>query len=180
VIPSVGVNPGRLGIVRALRRMGADLRMRNEHLENNEPVADLELTRSPLRGIRVSPEEVPAIIDELPILAVIATQAEGITEVRGAAELRVKETDRIAATVSELRRTGAKIEALPDGFVVEGPTHLSGTHVSSHSDHRLAMALTVAALVGEGETTVEETDCIEDSFPGFERVLAGLLGEIDI
>jgi 3-phosphoshikimate 1-carboxyvinyltransferase len=124
--------------------------------------------------VAVEPGEVPGLIDEIPILAVVATQAEGVTEVRGAGELRVKETDRIATTVSELRRMGAKIEALPDGFVVEGPVRLRGAEVSSHGDHRLAMSLAIAALVAEGETTVEDTACIADSFPGFEQAVQSL------
>lgn len=180
-IPRVGVNPGRVGILRALQRMGdrqgRGLRLRNERLENGEPVADLELSHGPLKGITLSAHEVPALIDELPLLAVIATQAEGVTEVHGADELRVKETDRIATTVSELRRMGAKLEPLPDGFIVEGPVRLRGAQLSSHGDHRLAMALAVAALAADGETTIEETACIDDSFPGFERTLARLMEE---
>jgi 3-phosphoshikimate 1-carboxyvinyltransferase len=174
VVPNVGLNPGRVGIIHVLKRMGAALHLHNERLDNGEPVADIEIQYSALRGTQISPEEVPGLIDELPILAVIATQAEGVTEVRGAAELRVKETDRIATTVSELCRLGAKIEALPDGFIVEGPVRLKGAAVSSHGDHRLAMSLAIAALAADGETTVDDTACIADSFPGFERALAGL------
>jgi 3-phosphoshikimate 1-carboxyvinyltransferase len=154
--------------------MGAALHLHNERLDNGETVADIEIEYSALRGTSISPEEVPGLIDELPVLAVIATQAEGVTEVRGAAELRVKETDRIATTVSELVRMGANIEALPDGFVIEGPSQLKGARVSSHGDHRLAMSLAVAALVASGETIVEDTACIADSFPGFEQALAAL------
>ena len=173
-IPGVGLNPGRVGIVNVLKRMGATLRLHNERLDNGEPVADIEIEHSPLHGTQISPEEVPGLIDELPVLAVIATQSEGISEVRGAAELRVKETDRIATTVSELRRLGANIEALPDGFIVHGPVRLKGAEVSSHGDHRLAMSLAVAALAADGESTIEETACIADSFPGFEQTLAAL------
>jgi 3-phosphoshikimate 1-carboxyvinyltransferase len=145
-------------------------------MENGEPVADLQIAYNPLQGITITPEEVPGLIDELPVIAVAATQAKGITEVRGAAELRVKETDRIGTTVSELRRMGANIEALPDGFRIQGPTPLQGVNVSSHGDHRLAMALTVAALVADGETMIEGIECTRDSFPGFEDTLAQLLG----
>jgi 3-phosphoshikimate 1-carboxyvinyltransferase len=143
-------------------------------LDNGEPVADIEVEYGTLKGTQILPEEVPGLIDELPIIAVIASQAEGVTEVRGAAELRVKETDRIATTVSELSRMGAHIEALPDGFIVEGPVRLKGAHVSSHGDHRLAMSLAVAGLAADGETIVEDTACIADSFPGFEQVLRAL------
>ncbi len=174
-IPGVGVNPGRTGILHALRRMGADLRLHNERLDSGEPVADMELSHRPLKGINILPEDVPGMIDELPVLAVVATQAEGVTEIRGAAELRVKETDRIATTVSELRRMGASIEALPDGLVVQGPTQLHGARVSSQGDHRLAISLAVAALVAEGATTIGNAACIDDSFPGFEAALTTLL-----
>ena len=176
-VPGVGMNPGRVGILRVLERMGADLHLHNERVEGGEPVADIELRHGPMRGTRIEADEVPSMIDELPVLAVIATQAEGVTEVRGAAELRVKETDRIATTVEELRRMGARIEALPDGFLVEGPTQLHGAQVESHDDHRLAMSLAVAALAASGETTIKDTACLDDSFPGFEQALSVLLGE---
>ncbi len=176
-VPGVGLNPGRVGILRVLERMGADLHLHNERVEGGEPVADIELRHGPLKGTRVEADEVPSMIDELPVLAVIATQAEGATEVRGAGELRVKETDRIATTVEELRRMGASIEALPDGFLVEGPTRLHGAHVESHDDHRLAMSLAVAALAADGETTIEDTACLDDSFPGFEQALGRLMGD---
>ncbi|MFL5734079.1 MAG: 3-phosphoshikimate 1-carboxyvinyltransferase [Chloroflexia bacterium] len=176
-VPGVGVNEWRSGVLRALRAMGADLRLNNRRVEHGEPVADLELQHSPLAGITVPPREVPAIIDELPVLAVIATQAAGVTRVMGAAELRVKETDRIATTVGELRKLGARIEATPDGFFVEGPTRLRGAAVSSRGDHRLAMSLAIAGLAAEGETTIEDTACIRDSFPGFEQALLSLSRE---
>ena len=117
---------------------------------------------------------VPRMIDEFPILAVAATQARGTTTVRDAKELRVKETDRIANLVSELRRMGADIEELPDGFVVHGPTPLRGAVVLSHNDHRLAMALAIAGLIAEGETVIEDANCIADSFPGFVNALRSL------
>jgi 3-phosphoshikimate 1-carboxyvinyltransferase len=111
------------------------------------------------------------MIDEFPILAVAATQAQGTTIVEDAAELRVKETDRIATVVGELRRMGARIEARPDGFLVQGPTSLRGAVVDSHGDHRLAMALAVAGLVATGETVVRGAGCVADSFPGFFETL---------
>jgi 3-phosphoshikimate 1-carboxyvinyltransferase len=107
------------------------------------------------------------MIDELPVLAVAATQARGTTVVSDAAELRVKETDRIATVVSELRLLGAQIEPLEDGFAVTGPTPLRGAQVDSHGDHRLAMALSVAGLSAQGEVVVKNVQCIDDSFPGF-------------
>jgi 3-phosphoshikimate 1-carboxyvinyltransferase len=123
------------------------------------------------------------MIDEFPILAVAASQAKGRTVVRDASELRVKETDRIATAVEELRRLGAEIEARPDGFVVQGPTPLGSTRmegslVHSHGDHRLAMALAVAGLLAQGETRVQDVNCIADSFPGFEAKVALLGGQV--
>ena len=178
-IPRVGANPGRMGFLHALTRMGAHITLHNEQLEHGEPIADVEIAHAPLRGIAVSPAEVPGMIDELPLLAVVAACAQGVTEVRGAGELRVKETDRIATIVEELAKMGARIEALPDGFRVEGPTLMHAARVSSHGDHRIAMALAVAALRAEGETIIEGTACIGDSFPGFERALAGVVrGEL--
>ena len=175
VVEGVGVNPGRTGFLHALERMGAEVCLHNARESNGEPVADVEVSHRELRGISVSAEDVPGMIDELPLLAVVATQAQGITEVRGAAELRVKETDRIATTAAELTRMGARIEPLPDGFRVHGPTLLHGAQVSSHGDHRLAMSLSIAALAAKGVTTVEDTECADDSFPGFEAALRALI-----
>ena len=134
---------------------------------------------SPLQGVTVAGEVVVRAIDEMPVLAVAATQANGATLVRNAEELRVKETDRIGAVVTELRKLGAQIEARPDGFLIEGPTPLRGAVVDSHGDHRLAMALCIAGLVANGETTIMDTDCIADSFPGFEHLLVKLGAVID-
>ena len=166
-IERVGVNPTRTGLLDVLRAMGADIALGNEREQGNEPVADVTVRASALHGTEVSGHAVVRMIDEFPALAVAATQAHGETIVRDAAELRVKETDRIGAIASELRALGARIEPLPDGFIVEGPTPLRGAAVDSHGDHRLAMALTVAGLIAAGETVVENTECITDSFPGF-------------
>ncbi len=177
IVPRVGINPGRTGILDALTRMGTQITLHNKLVEANEPVADIAASHSHLRSITIPPEDVPGIIDELPVLAVAATRAEGVTEVRGASELRVKETDRIATTADELRRMGASIEVLPDGFRIQGPTPLRGAHVSSHGDHRLAMALAVAALVAGGDTVIDGAACTHDSFPGFESSLSALLAQ---
>lgn len=182
LIEEVGINPTRTGFLEVLRAMGAEVGMENWRERGGEPVADIVVRTeggdgSPLlRGVEVGKAIVPRMIDEFPILAVVATQAEGETVVRDAAELRVKEADRIAALVSELRKLGAHIQERPDGFVVEGPTRLVGTRVLSHGDHRLAMSLAVAGLVAAGETIVEGAECISDSFPGFERALRDLGG----
>jgi 3-phosphoshikimate 1-carboxyvinyltransferase len=174
VVEGVGVNATRTGLLDVLREMGASIALENERTQGTEPVADLVVRAAELRPVTVSGETVVRMIDELPVLAVAASQARGETVVRDAAELRVKETDRIATTVEELRRLGAHVEARPDGFVVSGPTPLQGAAVQSHGDHRLAMALAVAGLVAAGETRVRDVACVGDSFPGFEATLAGL------
>jgi 3-phosphoshikimate 1-carboxyvinyltransferase len=173
-IEGVGVNPTRTGLLDIMQSMGANVTLGGERVIGGEPVAQLTAGSAELCGVEVGGELVVRAIDEFPILAVAATQARGETVVRDAAELRVKETDRIATTVRELRRLGAEIEPRPDGFVVRGPKPLRGAAVRSHGDHRLAMALTVAGLVAQGETVVEDTACIADSFPGFAGVLASL------
>ncbi len=173
-IPGVGVNPTRRGLLDALIEMGADIAMHNWAESGGEPTGDLHVRPAALAGITLSGDIIPTLIDELPVFAVIATQAHGQTVVRDAAELRVKETDRIATTVAELRKLGAAIEPTADGFIIEGPTRLKGARVDSHGDHRLAMALAVAGLLAEGATAVEDADCVSDSFPGFADVLARL------
>jgi 3-phosphoshikimate 1-carboxyvinyltransferase len=183
-IKDVGINPTRTGLLDTLWAMGADITVEDEHLAGGEPVANLTIRAAELCGIQIGGSLVVRAIDELPILALAATQARGETLVCDAAELRVKETDRIATTVQELRRLGAEIEARPDGFVVHGPTPLQsperieghGTCVHSHGDHRLAMALAVAGLIARGETLVEDVGCIADSFPGFETAFVQLRG----
>lgn len=170
-VRQVGVNPTRTGILDVLRQMGAALEAERPRLEGGEPVADLVARPSPLRAAAVCGDLVPRTIDEFPILALAATQAHGVTRVRDAAELRVKESDRIATLSAELRALGAEIVEHPDGFDVHGPTPLHGADVDAHGDHRLAMTLVVAGLLAEGETRIRGAECIGDSFPGFERVV---------
>jgi 3-phosphoshikimate 1-carboxyvinyltransferase len=164
---AVGVNPTRTGLLDVLAAMGANIVVTNQRGEGGEPVADLAVQSALLRGTEIGGELVVRMIDEFPVLAVAATQATGSTLVRDAAELRVKESDRIAAVVAELQKMGAAIAARPDGFVVEGPARLHGARVDSHGDHRLAMALAVAGLVAEGKTVIRGAERIADSFPGF-------------
>ena len=173
-IVDVGVNATRTGIVDALSEMGANIRRRERPLQGGEPVADLIVSGGGLRGMEFGGSQIVTMIDELPVLAVAATQAEGRTVVRDAQELRVKETDRIATTVSELKAMGARIQETADGFIVDGPTPLKGATVDSHGDHRLAMALAVAAVIAEGETTIHNAHVTSDSFPGFESTLRAL------
>jgi len=170
-VEGVGVNPTRTGFLDVLRAMGVLVTLENARQQGGEPVADVTVRASDLVGVEVGGETVVRMIDEFPILAVAATQARGTTVVRAAGELRVKETDRIEAIVTGLRALGARIDSHPDGFIIEGPTRLHGATVDSHGDHRLAMALTVAGLVAEGEVVVEDVECIDDSFPGFVELM---------
>jgi len=170
----VGVNPTRTGLLDALAAMGANIRAEVERDEGGEPVADLVASPSALHGTTVAGSLVPRMIDEFPVLALAATQADGVTEVRDAAELRVKESDRIATVAHELRAMGAEIEERADGMVIRGPTPLIGSTVDARGDHRLAMTLAIAGLVARGETVVRGAERIADSFPGFVEALAAL------
>lgn len=170
----VGVNPTRTGFLDVVRAMHGKVVVQNKRDQGGEPVADLRVHASRLTSTEIGGDAVVRMIDEFPILAVLATQAEGTTIVQDAAELRVKETDRIASVVDELRKLGADIEPRPDGFVVNGPTELSGAEVDSHGDHRLGMALVIAGLIANGETMVQGADAIPDSFPGFTETLRAL------
>jgi 3-phosphoshikimate 1-carboxyvinyltransferase len=173
-VADVGINPTRTGIVDALRAMGAKIEYANLREQSGEPVADLEVRAAELHGTIFGGEQIVTMIDELPVLAVAASQAHGRTIVRDAGELRVKETDRIASTVSELRTMGAAIEPTADGFIIDGPTRLIGGAVESQGDHRLAMAMAVAALAAHGPSTVYGAEVTGDSFPGFETTLQAL------
>jgi len=177
-IAGVGVNPTRTGLLDALSAMGADVEQIDPHNDGGEPLADLRIRPQALRGIELGGDLVPRMIDEFSILALAATQAEGTTIVRDAAELRVKETDRIDTLVVEMRKLGADIQTRPDGFVIQGPTSLRGADIDSHGDHRLGMTLAVAGLLAEGQTTVHHAECIADSFPGFAETLRSLGAEV--
>ncbi len=174
----VGLNPTRIGLLDALQAMGAHIQVEAHTLDaGGEPVGDLAVSSSALRGISVSGELVARMIDEFPVFAVAATQAHGTTVVRDAEELRVKESNRIDGLVEELRKMGARIEATPDGFIVEGPTRLRGAVVDGRGDHRMAMALAVAALVADGETVITGAECVSKTYPGFFEDLAALCPE---
>lgn len=179
-ISGVGVNRTRVGIIDALRAMGAQIDYCNQRQQAGEPVADLEVRYSALRGATFGGSSIVTMIDELMILAVAATQAQGRTVIRDAGELRVKETDRIATTVTELRKMGAKIEPTADGFIIDGPTELRGAPVESQGDHRLAMTMAIAGLVARGTTTVYGSEVTADSFPGFEVTLQALGAELTV
>ena len=170
-IKGAGVNPTRMGIVDILKNMGAEIVIKNVHELCGEPVADLIVNSSSLGGVEIGGELIPRIIDEIPVLAVAATQAEGVTEISDAQELRVKESDRIGNVVSQLSRMGALIKEKEDGMVIFGGKRLVGTSVNSYGDHRMAMALTIAGLIADGETTINDVACINTSFPHFIDIL---------
>ncbi len=175
----VGINPTRTGLLDALSSMGASIAVKGFDTMSSEPVSDLAVQSAFLGSTEIYGDTVVRMIDEFPILAVAATQATGRTVVRDARELRVKETDRIATATKELRKLGASIEPTIDGFIVQGPTQLHGASVSSHGDHRLAMALAVAGLVADGVTRIDDIACADDSFPGFVELMRGIGGEYE-
>ncbi len=178
IVRSVGLNPSRTGILDALQAMGAgnSLQLINERIEGGEPVADVQVTPGQLHGTEIAGEMIPRLLDEVPILAVAACFAEGETVIRDAAELRVKESDRIATTVEELSRLGADIEAREDGMAIRGTGRLVGAACQSHGDHRLAMALAVCGLLAEGDITVQGASDASISYPPFWDDLATLVG----
>ncbi|MHB1400759.1 MAG: 3-phosphoshikimate 1-carboxyvinyltransferase [Trichloromonadaceae bacterium] len=174
LIRNVGVNPTRSGIIDILQQMGGQLELLNPRELSGEPVADILVRSSVLRGIDIGGEVVPRAIDEFPVVAVAASFAEGTTTIRDAKELRVKETDRIAAMTAELTKLGGRVEAREDGMVVQGVEGLVGGKVTSHGDHRIAMSMAVAALRAAGSVTIDDTACTATSFPNFWELLQGL------
>ncbi|MHB1357406.1 MAG: 3-phosphoshikimate 1-carboxyvinyltransferase [Anaerolineae bacterium] len=174
LLRAVGINPSRTGILDVLSAMGATIDIVNEHDEGGEPVSDLFVRQQELDATTISGALIPRLIDEIPILALAATQAKGVTTIRDASELRVKETDRIATIVKALRALGAQVEPRNDGLVVEGPTPLHGALVECAGDHRIAMMAVIAGLIASGETVVTDIERVQDSFPGFEHMLAGV------
>ncbi len=179
-IADVGVNPTRAAVLDVLVAMGGRVTVA-ERRDNGmgEPVAQLAAEPAALRGVEIGGALIPNLIDELPILAVAATQAEGRTVVRDAAELRVKESDRIAALAEGLTALGARFTATADGFAVEGSVALRGARVDAHGDHRIAMALAVAGLVARGETVIVGAETVSKSFPAFVETLRGLGAEVE-
>jgi 3-phosphoshikimate 1-carboxyvinyltransferase len=176
VIRDCGINPTRTGIIDVLLAMGARLKVGNKRVEAGEPLADIMIQSSELRGVEIGGDVIPRLIDEIPVLAVAACMAKGKTVIRGAGELRVKESDRIATVFSELSRMGAKIESLPDGMVIYGGNPLSGVEVDSHRDHRLAMSLAIAGLVAREGITIGHALAVQASYPFFWQDLRNLAG----
>jgi 3-phosphoshikimate 1-carboxyvinyltransferase len=170
-LKNIGVNPGRSGIIRVLEAMGAEIVMENQKQEAGEPVADLIIKgKGFLKSARIFGPMIPGLIDEIPVLAVAAAAAEGETVISDAAELRVKETDRISVLATELSSLGVAVEERPDGMLIQGG-HIRGGEVDSHGDHRLAMSLAIAGLVSEQGVTIKHTQCVNTSFPGFWEIL---------
>jgi 3-phosphoshikimate 1-carboxyvinyltransferase len=173
-VAGVGLNPTRAGLLAVLSGMGAWIETETTSDVGGEPLGDVRVRHAPLQAASVGASDVPAMVDELPLLGLLATQAEGVSRVRGADELRVKESDRIAVLVAGLRALGADVEELPDGFVVAGPTPLTGGDLDSAGDHRMAMVFAVAALIAHGPVRVRGMESVGDSFPGFLAALQGL------
>jgi 3-phosphoshikimate 1-carboxyvinyltransferase len=178
-VSGVGLNETRIGLLDILATMGASFRKSNLHTMGGEPAADLTVQFEELHSMHVRGDLVVRAIDEFPILAVAATQAAGENIVREAAELRVKEVDRIALVAAELRKMGADILEYPDGMTISGPIRLHGAQVNSHGDHRLGMALVVASLAAYSESMVDNADCIADSFPGFVETMRQLGADLE-
>jgi len=167
VLKNVGQNPTRNGILEALTAMNAHYSINNEHEIHGEPRADITVHPAQLKSTTLAGAMIPRIIDEIPILAVAATQAEGTTTIKDAGELRVKESDRLSALADNLERMGADLREKEDGLVIKGPVTLKGAEIDSYGDHRIAMAFAIAGLIAEGETVIKNSDCVDVSFPTF-------------
>ncbi|MGJ8642588.1 MAG: 3-phosphoshikimate 1-carboxyvinyltransferase [Luteolibacter sp.] len=176
MLKDVGLNPTRTAIIAVLGRMGAGI---SEVMHNSagEPIGNITIHGAELKGTTLFDEEIPNLIDEIPVIAVAAALAEGDTHIRNARELRVKETDRIATTVENLRKMGADVEEYEDGMIIHGGKPLKGASIESHGDHRIAMAFAIAGLFAKGDTVINGTDCINTSYPGFAHHLDAIRHE---
>lgn len=164
---NVGLNPTRTGIIDVMKKMGAKITFQNEQHRNDEPFGDIVVESTQLQGTTIAGDLIPRLIDEIPVIALLATQANGQTIIKDAEELRVKETDRIQAVVEVLQAFGANITETDDGMVIEGPTRLKGAEVSAYYDHRMAMMVTIASLITEGNVTLDDDSAINISYPQF-------------
>ena len=173
-IEGLGLNPTRTGIVKVLQRMGAQIGIRDQTSGPGEPSGTLEVQGGELHGTKIEGAEIPNVIDEIPVLAVAAALAKGTTFIKDAAELRVKESDRLAVVAHHLRAMGAEVDEIPDGLVINGGRPLRGACLESHGDHRIAMAFAIAGLFAEGETVITGTECVETSYPRFVEQLGEL------
>jgi len=173
-IKELGLNPTRTGVIDVLRRMGARIQAHQKSGDSGEASGLVEIEGCALQGVLIEGEEIPNVIDEIPVLAVAGALAEGKTIIRDASELRVKESDRLAVVCQHLRAMGAHVEEMPDGMVIEGGHPLRGAVLDSHGDHRIAMAFAIAGLFAEGKTVITDTACVETSYPGFAAQLEQL------
>lgn len=171
IMKGIGINPTRTGILDAYREMGADISITNIDDDSGEPAGDIKVSHCQLQGIEIGGSIIPRLIDEIPILALAATQAHGTTIIRDAAELKVKESNRIDAVAKCLRALGADIEPTEDGMVIEGPTPLEGNTVTCEMDHRIAMMAAIAGLIAKGETIITDGQWVDVSYPGFFHVI---------
>lgn len=174
LIRNVGINPTRDGILKAAQAMGGNIQLLNRRTAGGEPVADLLVTASSLHGITIEGSMIPGLIDELPVIAVMAAAAQGTTVIRDAAELKVKESDRIAVMVKNLSAMGADITGTDDGMIIRGGPALCGAQIDAFEDHRIAMSFAIAALFADGETEIRGSDCVQISYPGFYEYLQSL------
>ena len=175
LIRNVGINPTRDGMLQVCRQMGADISLLHETMQSWEPAADILVRYSPLKAVTIGGSLIPTLIDELPILAVLAAFAEGTTIIRDAAELKVKESNRIAAVAQGLQAMGAQVEETDDGMQIYGGKPLHGAVINSFLDHRIAMSFSIAALGTEGETEIRDSECVDISYPGFYKDLRKLI-----
>ena len=176
LLKEVILNPTRTGILKVIERMGGNFELLNRRTTGGEEVGELLVRYTPeLRGTVIQGDEIPTLIDEIPVIALLATQAHGETVIRDAGELRVKESDRIKSTVENLRRVGAEARELPDGMVIKGKTPIKGGKVSSYGDHRIAMSFTIASLISQEPIEIDDVECISTSYPGFLDDLKRLL-----
>lgn len=174
IIQKTDTNFTRTGLLDALCRMGAGIELQVAKSDAIEPISDLHVCSQALQGITIPKDFVPRMIDEFPIFMIAALKAQGVTIVRNATELRVKESDRISVMTHELKKMGARIEEAPDGFSLQGPQNLHGCELESHKDHRVAMSLIMAALIAKGPSIIHGIECIDDSFPGYISMLKSM------
>jgi len=168
LLKDVIVNPTRAGILKVFERMGVNFELLNLRESSGEEVADIRVSYSPhIRGTEIRGSEIPTLIDEIPVISLLASQAEGETVIKDAEELRVKESDRIKSVAENLRAIGAYVEELSDGLIIKGKSKLKGGKVSSYGDHRIAMTFIVASLITEGPISIDDVDCISTSYPNF-------------
>ena len=174
----IGINTTRTGILDAMKKMGADIDVFNHAKSGGEPIADISARYSTLKGIMLEGNIVTRMIDEFPIFTILSTQAKNTTIVRDAAELRLKESDRISSLIEELNKMGTKFEEYHDGYKLTGPQKLKGAKLSSHGDHRIAMSLAIAGMLAKGNTVISESDIADESYPNFQKTFNVLGAQI--